>query len=102
MHRTPLLLALLLVGCAETVSPVGTPIPAPRRAGAWQQFCEQASNVQHASLLVAARGAEGWELAAMYNGVLCFKRPMPEPYAAPRSPVPTGAPSAPLMRDPGF
>lgn len=84
------------------MSPGGASIPAPGRPAAWQQFCEQASNVQHASLLVAARGAEGWELAAMYNGVVCFKRPMPGPYAAPRSPAPASAPSAPLVRDPGF
>lgn len=109
MQRTlPIALAaLFLAGCAETVSPVGTPIPAPRRPGAWQQFCEQAGSVQQASFLAAARGADGWELVAMYNGVLCFKRPAPEvrPVAPAPAAVPSGAPGAPyvpLVRDPGF
>jgi hypothetical protein len=49
---------------------------APAAGSRWQQFCEQAGSVQEASSMAAARGAEGFELAAMYNGVLCFKRPI--------------------------
>jgi hypothetical protein len=79
---------------------------APHHAGAWQQFCEQAWNVPHASSLAAARGADGWELVAMYNGVLCFKRPAPEAVreVRPAAPAPTvpGGSYVPLVRDPGF
>jgi hypothetical protein len=91
------LLALAVTGCAEAAA---TPaMPAPRRADAWQQFCEQAFNVPHASSLAAARGADGWELVAMYNGVLCFKRPadpLPRPHPA------TAPTYVPVVRDPGF
>lgn len=102
----PLLVLLLSAGCAEP-PPAATAFgnaPPPRRAG-WQQFCEQAWNVQHASSLVAARGADGWELVAMYNGALCYKRPVFDiPRAALPQPVPSApaAPPVPLMRDPGF
>ena len=104
MRSTALLLPLMaLLGCAETTAPVGT-MSAPRHAGAWQQFCEQALTVPQASQLVATRGAAGWELVAMYNGVLCYKRPAEPPRAAPSAPAaPSPAtPFVPLVRDPGF
>ena len=66
-----------------------TPYPAAPVAVRWQQFCEQAMSVSQASWLVSSRGAEGWELVSMYNGVLCYKRP--EPSSSP----PAAAPSAP-------
>lgn len=96
-----ILLALAASGCAEAAS---TPtMPVPRRPGAWQQFCEQSWNVPHASSLAAARGADGWELAAMYNGVLCFKRPAEATPRLQPSTAPTSAPSfVPVVRDPGF
>ena len=107
MRRLILLLTVLCAGCAETPPlPVATSFaPAPRHGGAWQQFCEQAWNVGQASSLAAARGADGWELVAMYNGVLCFKRPAPEareyrPQAAPGGSP--GQPYVPVVRDPGF
>jgi hypothetical protein len=95
------LLALAASGCAEAAS---TPtMPAPRRPGAFQQFCEQAWNVPHASSLAAARGADGWELVAMYNGVLCFKRPADPALRAQPAAAPPSAPSfVPVVRDPGF
>ena len=43
-----------------------------------------------ASALVGARGADGWELVAMYNGVLCYKRPSLAGAPRPRP----GAPAA--------
>jgi hypothetical protein len=98
-------LALASAACSEGGSTF-VPVASPRRM-AWQQFCEQAWNVPQASALVAARGAEGWELVAMYNGALCYKRPVesspPRPWApsAPSaSPTSTGA--VPASRDPGF
>jgi hypothetical protein len=79
-------------GYPPTYAPPGAPAPA---AGArWQQFCEQAGSVQEASSMAAARGAEGFEIAAMYNGVLCFKRPVVAGLAAgaPAPSVPSGFP----------
>jgi hypothetical protein len=104
--------ALVLGGCSapESLPPVQAPL-APPRPGVvvWQQFCEQAWNVGHASALAAARGAEGWELVAMYNGVLCFKRPAgePPPLRAPAAPPGPAGPMSPMspvpiVRDPGF
>ncbi len=108
MRRTVVvLLALLAAGCAELASPLPPP-GAPRRAGTWQQFCEQALSVPQASALATARGAAGFELVAMYNGVLCYKRPTPEPArpvvpAAPAAtPAPAGTSLVPIVRDPGF
>lgn len=117
-----LVAAAVLVGCAA--SPPSPPVYAPR-AGApvavrWEQFCEQATSVSQASWLAGSRGADGWELVSMYNGVLCYKRPEP-PRAPPASspqvlaqgtpspqppapgPVP-GASASPVPRilDPGF
>jgi hypothetical protein len=96
-----LITALALAGCAEGAPPpAAAPAPTPPPAGAWQQFCEQAYSVPHASALAAARGNEGWELVAMYNGVLCYKRPAAGA-TAPRPPQ--TAPSAPPpARDFGF
>src|SRR6185437_16499987 len=84
MNRTALLLALVscaAAGCAAESPPPASAAPAPRRV-VWQAFCEQAWNVPHLSALVAQRGADGWEIAAMYNGVVCYKRPagdVPQP-----------------------
>jgi hypothetical protein len=106
MMRPTLAIALAsftLAGCAEsTPAPTAAPGFASHRPGAWQQFCEQSWNVQHASSLAAARGAEGWELVAMYNGVLCYKRPTfdARPQVAPAGT--TSAPTVPQIRDPGF
>ena len=111
---------IALAGCAEqpavpAVSPVpgypsfGSPSPV---AGSWQQFCEQVSSVPQANSLVAARGIDGWELVAMYNGVLCYKRPTYR--ALPPPTAPTYIPEPQLahpyvspyyhrdVRDPGF
>lgn len=67
-----------------------TPYPAMAVAVRWQQFCEQAMSVSQASWLVSSRGAEGWELVSMYNGVLCYKRP--EPSSVPPAAAPPAAP----------
>lgn len=99
------LVSITLAGCAEgTPPPAAAPGYAPHSLGTWQQFCEQSWNVQHASSLAAARGAEGWELVAMYNGVLCYKRPaFDAPQVRPQSaPAGTSAPYVPHVRDPGF
>jgi|HubBroStandDraft_6_1064221.scaffolds.fasta_scaffold1328078_2 hypothetical protein len=101
------LAATLLLGCSapDGPLPVQAPLASPRPGVVvWQQFCEQAWNVAHASSLAAARGAEGWELVAMYNGVLCFKRPAGEPPPVARAPSsPSGVQSTvPIVRDPGF
>jgi hypothetical protein len=98
-----LVIATLATACAE--APAGVPPPAAPRHVTWQQFCEQAWNVPQASTLVAARGAEGWELVAMYNGALCYKRPVAEGPPARPAPAPSGAPTSaglPIPRDPGF
>ena len=55
----------------------------------------------------ATRGADGWELVAMYNGALCYKRPAADPtLARPQAGAPlppsTGGPYLPVFRDPGF
>lgn len=92
-----LVLLGLVIGCGAgaAVTPRATaqgyPMAPPAApAGArFQQFCEQATSVQEASSMAGARGLEGFELVAMYNGVLCFKRPM----LAGGAPVP--APSVP-------
>ncbi len=119
MRPTALLLALLscaAAGCAEAPPPPN----APHRV-AWQAFCEQAWSVPHLSALVAQRGADGWELVAMYNGVACYKRPAgeapaprwpqvqmaPQPaygtptYGTPTPPTPRPASTVPMW-DPGF
>ncbi len=108
MTRIPLVLAVscAAAGCAPDAPP--SVASAPPAAGPWQQVCEQAWSVPHASALVSARGVDGWELVAMYNGVLCYKRPMPDAVRdAARAPA-LGRPAAgpttpvPIMRDPGF
>jgi hypothetical protein len=101
MTRLTLLAVLLSAGCAAEAPPPLAPYGVPHRASAWQQFCEQAWNVPHASALVAARGADGWELVAMYNGALCYKRPAAD---VAREARPQAAPSGyvPVVRDPGF
>ncbi len=102
------LLAFTLLGAAcAPDAPAPYAIVVPRHTGVWQQFCEQAWNVPQASALVAARGSDGWELVAMYNGALCYKRPVAEPRRAPYGPStpPAGrAPAGdmPVFRDPGF
>jgi hypothetical protein len=96
-----LVIATLATACADATG--GQPPPAAPRKVAWQQFCEQAWNVQQASSLVAARGADGWELVSMYNGALCYKRPVPEQSAArPPNPSPPSSAGLPMPRDPGF
>ena len=109
LHGLTGLALLVSVGCAES-PPAVAPFagaPPPRHAATWQQFCEQAWNVPHASALVAARGADGWELVAMYNGALCYKRPVfdvareARPQPSPSTPAPPGS-YVPLVRDPGF
>lgn len=110
IRSTPALLCLAclaLVGCAETAPPPAvTPSPTLHRPATWQQFCEQSWNVQHASSLAQARGAEGWELVAMYNGVLCYKRPAfdmrPQQPQGASPNAPLGLPYVPQVRDPGF
>lgn len=106
LRSTLVIAPLVLAGCAESAPvPAAAPVVAPH-ATTWQQFCEQSWNVQHASSLAAARGNEGWELVAMYNGVLCYKRPTFDPRAqrpalapAPNTPP---VPGVPQFRDPGF
>ena len=102
---------VLAAGCAEAPPPAAAPpvTYGARRAIPWQQFCEQAISVPQASALAAARGAEGWELVAMYNGVLCYKRPAPMPaIAAPAAngplvtPASASGPQIRIMTDPGF
>lgn len=85
--------AAAVLGCAA--SPPPPPSYAVRSAEApavarWEQFCEQATSVSQASWLASSRGADGWELVGMYNGVLCYKRPEP-----PRAPPPGVAPPQP-------
>jgi hypothetical protein len=63
------------------------PSPAPQQQK-WQQFCEQAPSVQEASASAAMRGAEGFELVTLYNGVLCFKRPLSAGGVPPKSGTP--------------
>jgi hypothetical protein len=93
-----LVVATLATSCAE--APAALPPPVAQRQVKWQQFCEQAWNVPQASALVAARGADGWELVALYNGALCYKRPVPEAARAARV-APTSA-GPPVFLDPGF
>jgi len=101
----PTVALLLAAGCAEA-----PPAAAPLHPRAFQQFCEQAASLPQANALAIARGAEGFELVAMYNGVLCYKRPVGElpavhPQGAPAPPAPAPAPAStfvPVVRDPGF
>jgi len=99
------LLVLAAAGCAESPpQPVAPTIAmGARRAMPWQQFCEQALSVPQASALAAARGNDGWELVAMYNGVLCYKRPAsPAVTGVPvATPGPNGS-SIHIIPDPGF
>jgi hypothetical protein len=96
-----LVTATLATACAD--APVALPPPAaPRRIIAWQQFCEQAWNVPQANALVAARGVAGWELVAMYNGVFCYKRPIPEPSLPRPANPPASTAAGPVFLDPGF
>jgi hypothetical protein len=88
-----LVLVGLLIGCGAGAAATHrataqgypmAPMPAqPAHGQRWQQFCEQTGSAQEASSMAGARGAEGYELVTLYNGVLCFKRPLP-PGAAPQ------------------
>ena len=105
----PLLALACLSGCGAEATPTYVAAPSGgsgfgARPATWQQFCEQAPTVAHASALAVARGADGWELVGMSNGVLCFKRPMggaleARPELAPRPPAPIAGPAG---RDIGF
>ena len=106
-----LALAACAAGCAA--EPIPSPAtgadPGPRRAGplVWLQLCEQVWSVPPANELAARQGAEGWELVAMYNGVLCFKRPVPGPGLRMESGPPIGDAARlpgymPAVREPGF
>jgi hypothetical protein len=97
----PLVALAFSTGCTETS---GVTAPEVARAHAFQQFCEQALTVPQASALAAARGAAGFELVAMYNGVLCYKRPVPDtPAPRPLAAIPSPAGKAvPMFHDPGF
>jgi hypothetical protein len=102
-----LVLLGLVIGCGAGAAvtqqagaqgyPMGPAVPAPAApAGArWQQFCEQASSVQEASSMASARGVEGFELVAMYNGVVCFKRPILAGVGGLGGSAPAPAPSVP-------
>jgi hypothetical protein len=92
-----LMMAILATACADP--PVALPPPAAPHRVTWQQFCEQAWNVPQASALVAARGADGWELVAVYNGALCYKRPVEPARPAPLARTTAGPP---VFLDPGF
>ncbi|MFO0756220.1 MAG: hypothetical protein U0359_06995 [Byssovorax sp.] len=110
MRRASLaLLIALSAGCAAEASPGVSYAPSPRASGPlrWQQFCEQTYSVPQASEVAAARGNDGWELVTMYNGVLCFKRPVPGAVlSAPASPglgAPLRVPGyVPVVQEPGF
>jgi len=103
----PLLRPLSWIALLGAAACAETPPPTSPRPRAFQQFCEQALSVPQASAMAVARGAEGFELVAMYNGVLCYKRPAPEgapshPAAAvPAAPAPAST-FVPAVRDPGF
>ncbi len=68
-------LAWAYTGCVEGPTSVA-PATQVARPTSWQQFCEQAQDVPQANAWMAARGAEGWELVAMYYGTFCYKRPV--------------------------
>ena len=91
-----LVLVGLLIGCGAGAvatqrataqgfpsGPLPAAAPPPQR---WQQFCEQVGSVQDASAVAAARGVDGFEMVAMYNGVRCFKRPLAAGAAGPAAP----------------
>lgn len=105
-----LVLLGLLVGCgagAVAKDRLSAQVPGPPMSGnanaqpmagmRWQQFCEQAGSVEDASQRAGARGMEGFEMVALYNGVICFKRPWGGMGAMPgaMSPMPGGAPPNP-------
>lgn len=100
-RNVALVLAGLLLGCGagaaathQAVAQAPVPAPALAPAGAqaappgggvrWQQYCEELrQSPGELNQLLAQRGAEGWELAAMpfswtgqgFTGGVCFKRP---------------------------
>jgi hypothetical protein len=94
LRNVALVLGGLVMGCgagavatkgAFAVDPLSVPSQ-PSTGGRWQQFCEELrSSPQDVNLLLAARGAEGWEMVAIpYTwtpqgaaGAVCFKRPAP-------------------------
>ena len=109
-QNAALVLAGLLLGCgagaaathqavAQSASssgpagPMGPTGPAgPTGAARWQQYCEELrQNPQELNQVLAQRGAEGWELAAMpfswtgssFTGAICFKRPVSSARYAP-------------------
>ena len=91
-----------LLGCAMDPAPAPVYASAGARPGTWQQFCEQGISVAHLSALAAARGADGWELVGMSNGVMCFKRPVLDAYVVRPEVRPQAPAYLPTVRDPGF
>jgi hypothetical protein len=99
-RNVALVLAGLLLGCGAgaaatrhavaqaPAAPAGayTSQASPAPTGpTWQQYCEDLRPTpQELNQLLAQRGAEGWELAAMpvtwtgqgFTGGICFKRPV--------------------------
>ena len=86
-----LVLAGLITGCGagavathRAVAQTETAPPSSSTRG--QQYCEELRlDPQELNALLAQRGADGWELAALpftstgqgFTGALCFKRPLP-------------------------
>jgi hypothetical protein len=100
MRNVALVLGGLLMGCgagavatrgAFAVDPLSMP-SAPTAVVRWEQFCEELRpNPKELNYVLAARGAEGWEVVAIpYTwtgqgaaGAVCFKRPAPTGRFAP-------------------
>jgi hypothetical protein len=62
-------------GCGHTAGPVEPPaFPANAAAPQWQQFCQRANDWNDMNVILAKRGAEGWELVGLNGHIACFKR----------------------------
>ncbi|MCC6555335.1 MAG: hypothetical protein IT372_20430 [Polyangiaceae bacterium] len=55
---------------------------APTTAPRWEQDCAEARGVDEARTLARSRAEAGWEIVAFDAGVMCFKRPAPQPSRA--------------------
>jgi hypothetical protein len=69
----------ILIGCAASsaVRDSSTAHAAPARPAVWEHMCMGPSmSFDGINDDVKKAGTEGWELATMWEGIVCFKRPV--------------------------
>ena len=88
--------APLALGCGTQSVGASTTGDVPKMApGAnlprWQHVCVGVTSASEATTWINEAGEQGWEMVAIAQGVLCFKRPKFAPASVPPPPAPSGS-----------